>query len=69
MADSKLRSVADKAEQVTLHRKVAALCETYRVGRYRVPLGHIGFHLTNRGGQAPNGERRLKLRQGILRVG
>ena len=67
MGDSKLRSVADKNGHITLHRHAAALRETYRVGvGGRVPLGHLGFHPANRGGQASNGERCFSLLDNML---
>ena len=66
MVDSNLSSVADKAEEVTMHRKAATLCEKYRVGSCRGPLGHIGFHPASRGGQAPNGKRCLRLLQDMF---
>ena len=59
-----------KSEQpATLHRQAATLRVKYFKGRYRVPPGHIGFHRSNRGGQAPNGERCVRLLENILRDG
>ena len=59
-----------KSEQATtLHRQAATLRVKYFKGRYRVSPGHIGFHRSNRGGQAPNGQRCVKLLEDILRDG
>ena len=52
-----------------LHRQAATLRAKYFKGRYRVAPGHIGFHPSNRGGQAPNGERCVTLLLTILRDG
>ena len=59
-----------KSEQPdTLHRQSATLRVKYFKGRYRVQAGHIGFHRLNRGGQAPNGQRCVRLLEDILRDG
>ena len=56
-------------QQATHHRQSATLRAKYFKGRCRVPPGHIGFHRSNRAGQAPNGERCVKLLEDILRDG
>lgn len=58
-----------EAGQATLSDQAAALRAKYLVGKSRVPPGLIGFHPSNRGGQAPNGERCVELLTGILRNG
>ena len=57
-----------KSEQpATLHRQAATLRVKYFKGRCRVAPGHIGFHRSNRGGEAPNGEQCVRLLENILR--
>ena len=56
-------------KEATVHRRAAELRNKYFVGRYRVRPGHIAFDPSNRGGQAPHGERCVQLLKDILRDG
>ena len=58
-----------EAAQGTLHDQAAALRGKYFVKKARVPPEVIAFHPSNRGGQAPNGERCVALLKRILRNG
>ncbi len=53
----------------TPFKNAAALKAKHFVGTMRVPPGLIGFHPSNRGGQAPNGERCMSLLKTIIRDG